>query len=385
MKRACGMILTAALLACGPAALADTVSLSGEVTADDAAEVYAPIGGLVEKVRVKVGQSVREGDALMTLRTTKIYAETDGVVNGVFGQPGDLVDTPVNRYGAILYIQPNAYYTVSASTEYAYSSTETKTVHIGETVYVRASSNQNRTGVGRVTAVSGTKFAVEVTQGEFITGEKAYVYRDAEFSRKLKLGYGEVSRTEPVAVTLSSSGVRTSTTSSNSSQSSSDGSSTSSSSSSTTSAYSIAAISVADRQSVKRGDLVAEVLMGAFDGLYMSGADILADCDGVVATLPYNEGVTIAKNAVVATLYTQDDMCVEAAIPEENLKDIHEGDRVKIELATDETRRYEGVVRMISAVGSKDDAGAVTFTAWIDFTPDDAVRYGSSVLVETIE
>ena len=74
-----------------------------------------------------------------------------------------------------------------------------------------------------------------------------------------------------------------------------------------------------------------------------------------------------------------------AEIPEENLRDLHEGDRVQIELSTDETRRYEGTVRMISGVASEDTGSGVTFTAIIDFTPDDAVRYGSTVLVETAE
>ena len=142
---------------------------------------------------------------------------------------------------------------------------------------------------------------------------------------------------------------------------------------------------MAPGDSVQRGDLLFETLDGSFDGLYMSGADITAPCDGTVASLPYAQGATLAKDAVAATLYTRESMCVSAEIPEENLKDLHEGDEVSIALSTDETHRYPGVVRMVSGVASADTANGVTFTAIIDFTPDEAVRYGSSVLVETAE
>ncbi len=103
---------------------------------------------------------------------------------------------------------------------------------------------------------------------------------------------------------------------------------------------------------------------------------------------------------MVATIYTQDSICVTAEIPEENLKDIREGDTVELSLAVDETHKYEGTVRMISGVKTEKkktttdssgnttttvDDSNVSFTAWIDFTPDEAVRFGSTMLVEKAE
>ncbi|MBR1407705.1 MAG: HlyD family efflux transporter periplasmic adaptor subunit [Clostridia bacterium] len=369
MKKAVLKILIPAALSLAAAgAMADAISVEGRVIADTQAQVYAPIGGMVSEVRVKEGQAVREGDALLSLQTTKVYAEADGTIRGIFAQPGDAADTVKDRYGAVMYIETDSLYTISASTEYAYSSTETKTIHVGETVYLRASGNQKRTGVGRVTAVSGTKFTAEITEGEFITGEKAYVFRDADYTRTLKLGYGEVTRTAALAVNAQVS-----------TQNSASGSTN------TKSNQSIVRIAVTDGQKVKRGDLLMETLTGDFDGLYMSGADITAPCDGTVASLPYGQGTTLTKNTVAATLYTKESMCVSTEIPEENLRDLREGDEVSIALSTDETHRYPGVVRMVSGVASADTANGVTFTALIDFTPDEAVRYGSSVLVETVE
>jgi len=374
MKKICGFLLTTFLTFCLVAALADAISVDGTVTADSAVEVYAPIGGMVDHIAVKAGQAVSEGEALLSLRTTKVYADADGRVSGIFAEPGDAVDSVVERYGALLYLETDSLYTISASTEQAYSSTDTKTIHVGETVYVRASSTKERNGRARVTAVSGTKFTAEILTGGFITGEKAYVYRDEAFSRKQRLGYGEISRTAPVAVTGKSS--------SNNSSGTTAGSTNTSSNQNVV--YSVARIVVDEGQEVRRGDLLVELLLGKFDGLYMSGADIVAPESGTVSEIAVSEGANVSKDAVVAKLYTKDKMCVTAEIPEENLRDIAVGSRVRVELTTDESREYEGSVRMISGVATA-NSSPVTFTAWIDFTPDDAVRYGSTVTVETEE
>ena len=81
-------------------------------------------------------------------------------------------------------------------------------------------------------------------------------------------------------------------------------------------------------------------------------------------------------------------------------KGIREGDTVELSLAVDETHKYEGTVRMISGGKTEKkktttdssgnttttvDDSDVSFTAWIDFTPDEAVRFGSTMLVEKAE
>ncbi len=65
------------------AAQAETV-FAGEVTAETAQVIAAPYGGLVEDVRVRVGDSVKIGDPIATVETAKTYASTDGTVSGVF-------------------------------------------------------------------------------------------------------------------------------------------------------------------------------------------------------------------------------------------------------------------------------------------------------------
>ena len=86
----------------------------------------------------------------------------------------------------------------------------------------------------------------------------------------------------------------------------------------------------------------------------------------------------------MAVLYRREDMRVSAELPEDSLDQLSEGDSVHIELSADESREYTGTVTMISGVASQ-STGEVTYRVLIDFTPDDAVRYGMSVVVETLE
>ena len=151
-------ILTALCLLCAvsllaTASLADSLTLTGTVTAGKTVEVYAPIGGTIAKIAAEVGQEVATDDVLYTLKTTKVYAEENGVVTGIFGEPGDSAATITSRYGAVMYLEGDSVYSVSASTETAYNTTDTKCVHVGETVYLKCRSNADRTGVGTITSI----------------------------------------------------------------------------------------------------------------------------------------------------------------------------------------------------------------------------------------
>ena len=108
-------VLFALLLAAGTAQ-AETLSLNGTVEAGTTVPVYAPIGGTVENVTVEAGMHVAAGDTLFSYRTEKTYASGDGTVTGVFAKAGDDAETVTEQYGADLYIEGTALYTVSART-----------------------------------------------------------------------------------------------------------------------------------------------------------------------------------------------------------------------------------------------------------------------------
>ena len=339
------------------AALADTISFEGTVAASQTCEVYAFIGGTVASVDAQVGQQVAEGDVLATLNTTKVYATESGVVTGVFGQIGDSAETIAEKYGAVMYIEGESVYSIAASTENAYNATENKFVHVGESVYLSCYSD------GVITAIEGTDYTVKVLSGEFLIGETVNVYRGEAAKSANRIGRGKLSRTNPTSVTGSGS---------------------------------IVSFAVSSGDTVQRGDLLFETLDGEFDGLYMRGNQILAETDGTVAELKLEQGGKVEKDSVAAVLYPAGSMRIEAQVDEADLASIAVGDPVTIELLwnQDEEITYEGTISMISAIansstaqtGAEQDASdSVTFTVYIDFTPDANTRYGMSAVVSTID
>ena len=356
--------MTAGIMLTGGAALAaDSISFEGTVAASDTYEIYAAIGGTVKSVEAEVGQMVTAGSVLATLETTKVYATEAGTVTGLFGQPGDSADTIAQKYGAVIYIEGESVYTISASTDNAYNETDNKFVHIGEEVNLSCYSDGNHTGTGVITSIEGTDYTVKVLSGEFLIGETVNIFR-GEAKSVNRIGRGELTRANPTAVTGSGS---------------------------------IVSFAVANGDTVQRGDLLFETLTGEFDGLYMSGNQILAEVDGAVAELNVSQGGKIEKDGIAAVLYPSGSMRIEAQIGEANLSSIAVGDPVTIELIwnQDEEITYEGTISMISGIANSASAemngmeeagsGEVTYTVYVDFIPDENTRYGMSAIVSTID
>ncbi len=353
MKRWYVLVSLLLVFSLAGSACADSLVLDGTVTNDATVQVYAPIGGTIEKIYVTPGDIVNEDTVIASLRTNKVYASESGIVTGIFGQPGDNAETISARYGAVMYIEGESVFTVSASTSNAYNSTDTKFVHVGETVYLQGRASAARTGEGVITAVDGINYTIEVSSGSFIVGDSVDIFRDNAFSTKQRIGRGTVNRRNPIAVTGSGS---------------------------------IVSYAVANGEAIKRGDLLFETLDGSFDGFYMSGEKIYAGHNGTLAELNMSAGSTVQKDSVCAVIYPSSSMRVTAEVSEEDLDSLKVDDPVTIELTADEDAgtQYKGTVTMISQIAtSSANSTGVTFTVYVDFEGDSHVRYGMSALVST--
>lgn len=351
--------MTAALLAsvCLPAcALGETV-FGGEVTADFAQAIAAPYGGIVEQVAVRAGDSVKIGDPIAVIETSKTYAMTDGTVSGVFAGEGDSAEGIKERYGALVYIEPINRYTLSCSTEKAYNSSENRYIHIGETVYLSCTKDGSHQGRGIVTAVDKedeSKFTVEVTGGEFYMGESVGVFRDAAYATESRIGRGDVGRTAPVAVTGEGSVLR---------------------------------MHVRAGDKVERGELLFETVSGTLDGLYAPDKQVVSDTVGVIASVDAGNGTSVEKGTKIATIYPEERMQVRMEISEADLPDVRVGGKASIEFNwdADSGKRYEGTIASISYLSEKAEEGAASqaanYVAYIDFEPDETVRIGMTVVV----
>lgn len=355
MKRKKGMLYALALvLALLPACALGETTFDGTVVAGESVSVTAPFGGTVSSFRLRAGSLIALGDRIAAIETTKVYASADGVIAGVFAQPGDAIENVTSRYGAVMYIVPDHKYSISADIEKAYNSSETKYINIGETVYITCASDGAHTAQGVVTAANGTAYTVETTSGELLMEETVNLYRDASRSTKTRVGKGTVGRTAEIAVTGSGSLLK---------------------------------LHVQDGDRVSRGDLLFETVTGQVDGLFATDNEIVSDVSGVVASVNTSAGATVNKGDTLLTVYTMDSAQIEISVDEYDLVTIAEGDRVRISFNYDEskTEQTEGVVSMISHISSDASGGEASYQAYIDFTPDEDVRIGMTVVVTTID
>ena len=350
-KKIISILLILALILPG-AALAST-TFDGTVVAGDAVSITAPFGGTISSFRLRQGSRIQLGDMVAEIQTTKVYASADGVIAGVFAQEGDGVDNVVSRYGAVMYIVPQNKYTISADIEKAYNNSQNKYINIGETVYMTCTSDGAHTAVGIATAASGTGYTVETTSGELMMGETVYIYRDAARSSKSRIGKGTVGRTAEIAVKGSGS---------------------------------ILKLHVKDGDSVKRGDLLFETVTGDLDGLYAVSNQVLSHVSGVVASVNTSVGSNVNKNDTLLTVYTMDSLQVKISVNEYDLVDIAEGDKVQLTFNYDESKSVQttGTVALISHLSSGSGSEA-SYETYIDFVPDENVRIGMTVVIDTLD
>ena len=128
MKKLVALVLAFSLLLAIPSGYAASLSLNGTVVNVGEETILSARGGTVENVLVQVGQKVEAGAALATLKTNKVFAQTDGVVR-LFGEVGDTAEMVTAQYGTVAYIEPLTPYTVQASTKTADAAEDNKFVH----------------------------------------------------------------------------------------------------------------------------------------------------------------------------------------------------------------------------------------------------------------
>ena len=349
------------------------VSFQGTVVSSKTISVNAPFGGLVDAIDLRKGDPVRIGDPVATIRTTKVFAEMDGTVSGIFAREGDQTEGITERYGAVMYIEPVNRYVVSATTEKAYNSSETRYIHIGERVYLACTKDGTHVGTAVVTNIGGesssgsssgesssgssanyTSYKLEVTSGDFYMGETVGIYRDSAHSSNTRIGRGTIQQNSAVAVKGTGSVLK---------------------------------MHVQVGDTVERGEVLFETVEGVLDGLYAMDNVIYAPMNGIVATVDATQGSAVEKNGKLITIYPEEALQIAVKVSELDLKEIHEGDRVSIEFEwdMDGTRQVPGVVSSISRVGEErtDKNSDAEYTAYVDFAPDDTVRLDMTVSVYT--
>jgi multidrug resistance efflux pump len=357
MKKAISLMLTLGLLLAGLPSLAetaqDTAGFSGRVAYRETISITAPFGGTVQDYSLRAGDATNVGDSLFNISTTKVYAPCDGTVRGLRAQAGDDAAAVIERYKALLFIEPAGRFTVSANTADAYKSdsngNENRYLHEGETVYMRCSSDNDRTGVGIITSVDGRNFTVEVTQSTLNMEDSVSIYRDADYTDSQRIASkAKVNKADSISITGEGSLLR---------------------------------CPVSEGDNVKRGDLLFELVKGTMDGLKASSNQVLSPVNGAIVEIKQTAGNAVNQNDVLATVYSQDALWVEVEIDESDLDKVQAGLKVKVQLdALESWDTLEGTVSSISLVSSTDD-GDATYTAYVQLNQTKNLRVGMSVSV----
>ncbi|MDO4547799.1 MAG: HlyD family efflux transporter periplasmic adaptor subunit, partial [Clostridia bacterium] len=335
MKRIICAYLVLAVLFAAPLASAQLL-FDGKVTGEKTVGVLAPFGGIIEDVYVNAGDRVNLSDAVATMKTTRVYAPVDGTVSGIFAVEGDLVETVTERYGAIMYVAPVRKYSVSASTEKAYNLSENKFINIGESVYLRCTTDGRHRGTGIVvgTGENGA-YTIEVTGGEFSMEEVVGVFRNPNYAATSRIGRGKVSAVSAVAVKGTGSVLR---------------------------------IHVENGDKVERGELLFECVEGALDGMYAPGRDVISDVSGIVSTIDAQPGTAVEKDAKILTVYPDSSLRVEIDVMESDLGFLDVGTPVAMVFGWDPEQevRTSGEITNISYISSA-ESGEPMYKAFISF------------------
>lgn len=348
MKRLIALLLLMTMLGTA-AAFAEELELTGTVSSTQTETLTAPAAGKIEACTVSPGDHVEAGTALLTLQTTKVYAEQDGTVR-IFGQPGDSVTTLTTRYGGVAYVEPAQRYTISGSTKGAYSNDDNKLIHAGETVYLRSTSNYKLKSTGTVTVVSGTSYTVEVDDDTFTSSTTVGIYRSPDYVNTSLLGSGKI--TQASAVVYSGTGY-------------------------------LVKLHVQSGQQVSAGDLLYETLEGTFAPGSASINVVAAEQAGVIAAVNTGKGKTVAADEAVIEFYPDEGMRVTASVHEDDLARIEPGMTVQFLLPGEEdnVEPLTGTVEKLSLLADEDTTYGTTYTVSIIPEKVDGLRYGMTMTV----
>lgn len=201
-KKLISLVLCLLMLAPLCAAGAEEAAVSTANATVDAAntvQLTAPFAGVLLPYDWNGGERVSSGDVVLEMDTNKLYAPVDGTLQGVFAEEGDLCEDVIAQYGKIANIEKDEVLAINATTSGRYDSDENKELHVGTHVYFEQSNDTDNTGEGRITAVDGDAFTVELTAGEFDKDDQVKIYRDEKMGSKTCIGSGTLVRGLDVA------------------------------------------------------------------------------------------------------------------------------------------------------------------------------------------
>ena len=201
-----------------------------------------------------------------------------------------------------------------------------------------------------VTAVSGSSYTVEITEGAFTDSETVLIYRSSGYEATTRIGKGTTSYNGPVAYTGSGT---------------------------------VNSIYVEDGMHVEAGDILYRTLdVSAFD------QNMISNATGTVAAIHVAAGDAVEQGALIAEIYPDSAMRIEVTAEEQDLKNIQVGGMVTISftngvMAQGQVERISGVQQETESTDDDEDDDTVYFSVYVSFTATQDISYGMTAKVST--
>ena len=204
-----------------------------------------------------------------------------------------------------------------------------------------------------MTSVSDGSFTVLLSSGLFDKNDTANVYRDPNFIPATRLGKGSIALVDPVAYTAE--GV-------------------------------IAAYGVENGAKVKKGDVLFETLEGDYEGAGENLTEIICPVKGIVASLNVAKGASIASGGVVAAIYPDDALRIQAPVSESDITYFRPGDITTAEFyyLNNGALTVRGTIESVSLMGetsADSETDEASYTVTIVPASAAGLYYGAHAIV----
>jgi len=331
-------------------AIADSLTASGSVVGAQEIAIKAPVTGDLMPFSLREGDLAESGSLLFEIEAEKLYANYDGVVGGVTVKPGDATEAVTAIYKALFYIQPDSAFVIKSSTSDAYDEPENKFLQVGTHVYLKSRSSSKYTGEGWITEVDGASFTVEVLDGNLRYDEPVTIHLNADHSNDSRIGRGDVTRVNPIAVNASGTVLK---------------------------------VHVTEGQHVKKGDLLIEYVTDTLTPSEAQNANILrvtAYQELILSSISATQGSRATKGSVLAKAFPRDSMQVAVNVDESYISKLQVGGSADIEFENVKSGQVKGTIASISYINASDSSDS-QYTVYVDFTPDADIRIGMRATV----
>lgn len=315
MKKMLAVLLAVLLLpACALAE--ETVTANAVAESRSVYQITAPYSGVLKPFDWETGDVIGMQETLFEMETIKVYAPVTGTVRAMFAEAGDSANSVMSRYGMLAAVEKEHPMVVNASVSGAYNKDENRIIHVGEPVYLEEEYDRDNEGSGRVIAVNGDNYVVEVDAGIFDDNVSVKLFRDPSCGTKSCIGSGRTDVTAEMAVAGSG--------------------------------YVLRAVAE-EGDSVQKGDLLFELAAQDAENTLMS-AVLAAPAAGAVE-LAAASGMQVYKGQVLAKIHDLSAMDVVASVDEMDLDRAVIGESITIVFDRYPDEQITGTVTDVSRIG----------------------------------